>query len=143
MNKYIDSEIILQRKISPLIYVYVMIIIVIFLSLIIFSLLFNYKTYYNIKGIVIEEDNHYYIKSYIPLDKINYLVNNDAILINKKKYKYKIISIDSEYFTDNINTYQVVSIEINLEKNYQINNLSLDLKLQKENKKIINYIINK
>lgn len=143
MNKHIDSEIILQRKIRPLIYVYVMIIIVIFLSLIIFSLLFNYKTYYSIKGVVIEEDTHFYIKSYIPLDKINYLVNNNAILINKKKYKYNIISIDSEYFTDNINTYQVVNIEVNLEKNYQINNLSLDLKLQKENKKIINYIINK
>ena len=62
MNKYIDSEIILQRKVGPLIYVYIMIIIVIMLSLIIVFIILHYKTYYNVKGIVTSDENHYYIK---------------------------------------------------------------------------------
>ena len=40
--KYIDSEIILERKIGPLVYVYIMIIIVIMLSLIILFILCYY-----------------------------------------------------------------------------------------------------
>ena len=74
--KYIDSEIILQRKVEPLIYVYIMIIIVIVLSLIIFSILYHYKTYYNIKGTVVEENSHFYIKTFIPLEDIKYIVKN-------------------------------------------------------------------
>ena len=75
MNKYIDSEIILQRKVGPLIYVYIMIIIVIMLSLIIVFIILHYKTYYNVKGIVTSDENHYYIKIYVPLDNIKYLIN--------------------------------------------------------------------
>ena len=35
-------------------------------------MLFNYKTYYKIKGIVTEENDYYYIKTYIPLNNIKY-----------------------------------------------------------------------
>ena len=116
MNKYIDSEIILQRKVGPLIYVYIMIIIVIMLSLIIVFIILHYKTYYNVKGIVTSDENHYYIKIYVPLDNIKYLINNNIIKINNKDYEYKIISLDSEYFTDNTITYQVVMIEAKIPK---------------------------
>ena len=46
MNRYIDSEIILTRKIKYIVYVYVMIIIIMLLSLIIAFMLLDYKTYY-------------------------------------------------------------------------------------------------
>ena len=62
MNFYIDNEIILQRKISPIVYVYVMIIIILFLSLIIFFILFSYKTYYRTKGIVVKEGDSYRVE---------------------------------------------------------------------------------
>lgn len=143
MNKYIDSEIILQRKVGPLIYVYIMIIIVIMLSLIIVFIILHYKTYYNVKGIVTSDENHYYIKIYVPLDNIKYLINNNIIKINNKDYEYKIISLDSEYFTDNTITYQVVMIEVNIPSIYKFNNLNLELKFLKEDKRIIDYILKK
>ena len=139
MKYYIDSEIILSRKIEPIIFVYIMIIIVITLSLIIFLTLFHYKTYYKVKGIV--EGDNYYIRVYIPLDDTNYIVSNDIVRIDRKEYKYKIILIDSEFLIDNNNTYQAILIKVELPTKYKFNNLSLNLQFLKEDKKIIDYII--
>jgi len=139
--KYIDSEIILDRKIGPLVYVYIMIIIVIMLSLIMFFILCHYKTYYTARGVVINENEYFYIRVYIPLEDVKYITDNDVVMIDKKEYKYNVVMIDSEYFTDNVNTYQIVKIEVNLDSKYRFNNLTLDLKFLKEEKRIIDYII--
>ncbi|MGM9882417.1 MAG: hypothetical protein ACI31S_06215 [Bacilli bacterium] len=139
----IGSEIILQKKISSVVYVYVMIIIILTLSLIIFVFFKNYQTYYNAKGIVTEENNYNYVKVYISLDDIKYLLENSIVLLNNRAYNYEIIYADNEYYTDNIKTYQIITLKLELEEKYQINNLSLDLKFPKEDKKIINYIIKK
>lgn len=141
MKYYIGSGIIFSRKIEPLIYVYIMMIIVIALSLIMFMTLFHYKLYYKVKGIVQFDDEKYYIRLYIPLDKISYLTSNDNVMIDKKEYSYKILSIDEDFFTDNVNTYQIVYIEINIPSKYKFNNLSLDLHFLKEDKRVIDYII--
>ncbi len=141
MKYYIGSGIIFSRKIEPLIYVYIMMIIVIALSLIMFMTLFHYKIYYKVKGIVQFDDEKYYIRLYIPLDKISYLTSNDNVMIDKKEYSYKILSIDEDFFTDNVNTYQIVYIEINIPSKYKFNNLSLDLHFLKEDKRVIDYII--
>lgn len=143
MNRYIDSEIILTRKIKYIVYVYVMIIIIMLLSLIIAFMLLDYKTYYKLRGLVIKEDSSYYIKLYIPLDNIKFITNNNIIIIDNKKYYYQIREIDSEYFTDNITTYQIVTISLDIPNKYKYNNLTLDLKLIKENKKIIDYLLRK
>ena len=136
MNRYIDSEIILTRKIKYIVYVYVMIIIIMLLSLIIAFMLLDYKTYYKLRGLVTKDDSFYYIKLYIPLDNIKFITNNNIIIIDNKKYYYQIREIDSEYFTDNITTYQIVTINLDMPNKYKYNNLTLDLKLIKENKKI-------
>jgi len=141
MKYYIDSQIILGRRIEPLIYVYIMIIIVISLSLIIFLTLFHYKTYYKVKGIVEKNDGDYYIRIYMPLDDTNYLLDNDIVRIEKKEYKYKIMVIDSEFIIDNYNTYQSILIKINLPSKYEFNNLSLNLQFLKDNKRVIDYVI--
>lgn len=143
MNRYIDSEIILNRKINNFVYVYIMIIIIITLSLIIFFILFNYKTHYKVKGIVIKEDNLYYIKSYIPIDKVKHIINNSIVRIDNKNYKYKIHTINEEYLTDNNTTYEVVNLDIEITEKYIINNLVIDLYFIKEDKRIIDYIIRK
>ena len=79
MNRYIDSEIILTRKIKYIVYVYVMIIIIMLLSLIIAFMLLDYKTYYKLRGLVTKDDSSYYIKLYIPLDNIKFISNNGIL----------------------------------------------------------------
>lgn len=140
---YIDSEIILNRKIKYIMYVYVIIIVIILLSLIILSMLFNYKTYYKIKGIIMYENDSYYIKIYTPLDDVKYIVNNCFVTIDDEKYYYQIGNIDSEYLTANNNSYQIVTLLIDVPNKYKFNNLTLNLKFIRENMKIINYIIRK
>lgn len=140
MKYYIDSEIILAKKVEPLIYVYIMIIIIISLSLIIFMILFHYKTYYKVKGIV-EKDTDYYIRVYMPLDDIDYVISNNEVIINKVKYKFQIVMIDSEYISDNTNTYQAILIKVDLPLKYKFNNLSLNLQFLKEDKRVIDYLI--
>lgn len=138
MNKYIDSEIILTRKIKYFVYVYILIIIIITLSLITMSMIFNYKLYYKVKAIVTEDN---YLKVYMPLDDIKYILKNDYLFIDNKKYKYNIKEINKEYLTDNKVTYQAITLELSLPSEYKYHNLTLDIKLIKEDKKIIDYIL--
>ena len=116
MKYYIDSQIILGRKIAPLIYVYIMIIIVIALSLIIFLTLFHYRTYYKVKGVVEKVDDDYYIRVYFLLDDVNYLSDNE--------YKY-----------------QSILLKINIPSKYMFNNLCLNLQFIKDEKRVIDYIM--
>ena len=139
--KYIDSEIILQRKIGPLVYVYIMIIIVFILSLIILCFLFHYKIYYKTRGVVEYLNDDYYIRIYIPIEDIIYIIGNNTVKINKKDYVYSIYSVDNEYFTDNNNTYQIVKIKCDLDKKYRFNNLTIDLNFLRDNRRIIDYIL--
>lgn len=141
MNNYIGNQLLLNRSIKPIIYLYIMIIITITLSLIIFFMLCNYKTYYNIKAIVVLEEDNYYLDCYVPIDKISYFSNNE-LLLNRKKYRYSIINIDSNYYVSDLTSYQIIRIKLDLDKNYLYNNMVLNLKILKENKKIIEYLIN-
>lgn len=136
----IGSEIILQRKMTPIMYVYIMIIIVIMLSLIIVFILFRYRTYYEVRGVVEEDNSSYYVRCYIPIDCLKYITNNNIVKIDDNYYDYSIVSIDSEYFTDEVNTYQVVKIQIIMSEKYKFNNLTLNLKFLKDDKRIIDYI---
>lgn len=140
MNKYIDSEIILSRKIKYFVYVYILIIIIITLFLITMSMIFKYKLYYKVKAIVAEDNS---LKVYIPLNDTKYILKNDYLFIDNKKYKYSIKEINKEYLTDNMTTYQVITLELSLPSEYKYQNLTLDIKLIKENKKIIDYILRK
>ena len=136
----IDSRIILNRKIRPLVYIYIMILIICALSLIIICMLFHYKEYYFFKGTVIEEENSYYLKCYIPISETKYITLNDTLITDKKTYKYSIKSISEKYFSDNNETYQEVVLNINLDNKYKYNNLVLNLKLLKEDKMVIEYL---
>lgn len=141
MIKYIDNEIILQRKIGPLVYVYIMIIIVIMLSLIILFILCYYKTYYNVKGIVLNDNGSFYVRTYIPIEFLHFVTDNNIVKIDGRDYKYSIESIDSEYFTDNERTYQIVILKIDIDSKYRFNNMTLDLNFLKEDKRVIDYIL--
>ena len=106
-------------------------------------MLCHYKTYYTINGLVVNEDNHFYIRLYMPLDDIKTIIDNDVVMIDKKEYRYSVFMIDHEYFTDNVMTYQIVKIDVDLDSKYKFNNLTLKLNFIKDDKKIIDYIVAK
>ncbi len=141
MNNYIDSEIILQRRTSPFIYVYIMIILIVSLSLIIISILFDYEAYLDVKGVVVEDNNHFYIDIYINIDDIKFVTENNVLKINDSKYEYSTIKIDENIINDGRDNYHVVRIDTNLKDEYKYNNLVIMIKILKCKKKIINYFI--
>ena len=140
---YIDSEIILKRRVTPIVYVYVMIVIIIVLSLIMLLILYHYKTYYISSGVVIEEDNAFYIQSYVPIDDAKYLLDNNELEIDDVYYKYRIKEIDNNYFVSDNKVCQIMNIDINIPADYKYNNLTLSLKVLKEDKRVIDYILKK
>lgn len=105
-------------------------------------MIFKYQTYNKTVAEVIYENNHYYIIIYLPKNDVKNIASNNILYIDKKEYNYDIVKIESEYFEDNTNNYQKITLDIDLPSKYQINNLNLNIKLLKENKKIINYILN-
>ena len=72
---------------------------------------------------------------------IPYQASRSVVKIDNKEYNYKIISIDSEYFTDTTTTYQIIKIELESKDKYKINNLTLELDFLKESQRIIDYIL--
>lgn len=141
MNNCIDSRVICNRDIKSIVYVYIMIIIVIVLSLIIFLLLFHYKTYYRVRGIVYSDLDNYYLKVYVPIEDIMYFSGNSVLYIDDVSYEYSIISIDSEYYTNDIYTYVIVNIGFDIPLNYRYVNMAFEIKLVREDKRVIDYFI--
>lgn len=141
MNNCIDSKVICNRDIKSIVYVYIMIIIVIVLSLIIFLLLFHYKTYYMVRGIVYSDLDNYYLKVYVPIEDIMYFSGNSVLYIDDVSYEYSIISIDSEYYTNDIYTYVIVNIGFDIPLNYRYVNMAFEIKLVREDKRVIDYFI--
>ena len=75
-----------------------------------------------------------------PYGIIKYIINNNTLSINNKIYNYNIINVDNNLYVtqENIN-YLLVYLSYN--EIPKINNLVLEVKILKENKKIIYYIL--
>ena len=111
---------------------YILIVIILITIYIIFT--YQYQTYYQVKGKMI--DNKLEIKIYVK--DIPYAVNNDHLLIDNKTYDYQIIDISNLYIDDDDNNYCYLYLEIiNL---YNIDNYVYEIKFPKENKRLIAYL---
>lgn len=125
---------------------YYMVVILITLFLIFLILFCNYykvTIYFESKLVVNCQENEckYYI--YVPLDKIATINDSKVIKINKDNYPYQINNIEEiAYDEKNLINYQIVQININLKKDYQINNLVIDIKILEKEEKLINLIKN-
>ena len=140
MNNSIYSEIFLRKKI-PLLYNLIAFMFLILIIIIIIILNMNYYSSIKTIGIIEELDNNYYLKLVIEDKEIKYLINNNYLYLEKEIYYYKIYKIDEELYSKNNKNYKIIYLKIKLNKEYKINNLNLNIKINKENKKIINYII--
>lgn len=137
MNNSIYAEIFLRKSLS---YIYKLLIIIVFIIIIIsiFILNMNYKSTINTTAKVVLVDNTYYTMIAIKDENINYIINNNYLKHNNKDIYYKVSEITEEYYQDN---YRILYLKTKLDKKYKINNLNIDVKFDKENKKIINYIL--
>lgn len=135
MNDILDIEIILNKQKYPITYNIGLLIFIILLAFLYTSYTYQYKTYYITKGTVIDGD----IKLFVQIDDIKYFTNNDKLIIDNLPYDYIVDRIDEEMYVDtSFNNYKYVYLKVNNLNN--INNYVYEIKLVKENKKIIEYL---
>lgn len=136
MNEILDIEIILNNNKYHKIYDISTILIICICIFIYVTIMYNYQTYYITKGRIIDNK----LELMVSLENIKYITNqNNLILDNNKTYNYKIVRISDEIYLDEAyNNYKYIYLEVKNLNN--IDNYVYDLKIKKENKKIIEYL---
>lgn len=135
MNDILDIEIILKKQTYHKIYNIGLILIIILLIFLYISCVYKYQSYYISRGIV--KDNT--LELLVNLDDIKYFYNQNIIKIENRDYKYQIKSISEKLYVDeSLNNYKYLYLEVNNLK--YINNYVYEVKIPKENKKIIEYL---
>ena len=137
MNDILDIEIILKKqKYHPIYNIGTILIIIMFLFIYI-SFTYKYKSYYITKGTLIDGN----IKLLVKINDIKYFINNSNLKINNNIHNYQIEKINENIYVDeSYNNYQEIYLKVDGISN--INNYVYEIKLEKENKKIIEYLIN-
>jgi len=136
----INSYIIINKQNGFIIKLFIFISIVLFISLL-FVLNLKYTKYYQTKAYVINKNNEYKLIIYLSPNKLNLIKDNDNIVIENIKYKYKINSISKDYILiNNLDNYKEVILNIELKEKDKINNNILEVKFLESKKKIIYYL---
>ena len=139
MNNSIETELILSSKL-PLKKGYIVIILILIITF--FALPYKYKTFINLNSTVKSIDDEYVLTTYIKNKDFKYLINNNKLIFNSKEYSYTDIIISEENYVDKDNDIvKLVYLKTDLESIYLIDNYILTAKIEKENKRIISYIL--
>lgn len=133
MNYKIDS--ILNRNNYGKIYNLNYFIICILLIFIYIIFTYKFETYYYFKGKIVNNN----LEVLINLDELDYLSNNNTLIINNLNYTYKIVNISNLYIDNNYHNYLYAYLEINNLTN--INNYIYEFKIKKDNKVLAKYLI--
>lgn len=135
----LDKEIILNKKITKSYFI------IFFLTLMIVSIIillfFPYKSYYQTNAIVTQDNNKYLLKIKTDLSSLKVISNCNFLTMDDNEYYYQIYKIDNYLLNQDDKNYLNVYLKLNLDKKYQINNYVLPIKVEKETKRIINYLV--
>lgn len=135
MNDILDIEIILKKQKYHQVYNIGFILIIILLISIYVSFIYTYRTYYISKGTMINGN----LELLVNIDDIKYITNNNSLKINNISHNYIVKEISKELYVDeSLNNYKYIYLKVNNLNN--IDNYVYDVKLVKENKKLIEYV---
>lgn len=142
MNNSIEAEIFLRKEIS-FVYKIVLLVMILIVCMTFIILNMNYQTVLNLDAMVKRVNNIYLVMMQVSADDIKYIINNNKIKIDDDEFYYEVYKIDKElYISDNMKNYKVVYLRLNLDKKYQVDNLAVSVKVNKENKMIFEYLKN-
>ena len=126
MNDILELECILKRERYPSIYKFGWLMIII---IILFLYVINTYKY-----------QRYYIELLVPINDLKYVTDNKQIILDGKKYSYNVNEISKDiYVDDKYNNYKYIYIDI--PGLSSVNNYVYQVKLEKENKSLANYLL--
>ena len=137
------SYVILNRKPSLIIKIFIFNIIIL-VSLIIWGInTLYYQTYLTFLSKVVNYNDKYVLEILTPISKVTQIKNQNKIIIDKNTYNYQIYEIDNNVVFINNTNHQKIYLEIpNLCTKYLINGYKMDVKFPGKKQKIINYLKN-
>ena len=137
----IDSYIILNRKPSIILKVYLFNIILIIIIVIWGINTFYYQNYFQIHSEISNFNSFYFLEVLIPVKEVNQITKQNKIIIDKKEYYYQVYKINPDIIYKNNINYQKIYLEVNaLEDFYQKKGYHVVAKIPKERKRIIDYL---
>lgn len=137
----LESHIILTKQYSSYYVLSTLYVIIINIVIIILCVL-DYQVYITTKASVEVTTNEIHLLVPVKLNDVKYYTNNNYLLIEEKEYPYHIHKIDSSLSIDETGeNYQLLKLVVDLPEQYQINNYLVTIKIPKEKRKIINYLL--
>ncbi len=136
-----NSYIILNRKTNFIIKIF-MCIVVFLIILVIWGInTLSYRSFFHIHSQLLNLDSFYYLEVLIPVEEVNFITNKNKIVINSREYNYQVYKIDPNIIFHQQKNCVKLYLEVeNLDDAYKINGYQLDVKIEKESKKIIDYL---
>lgn len=139
----IDSYIIINRKPSLIIKLFIYNIL--FLTLLVIWCIntFYYHSFFQVHSQILRINSLYCLEVLIPVEGVNIITSKSKIEIASKIYNYQVYKIDPNAFYDGNKNYQKLYLKIDdLEDFYKINGYQMEVKIEKTSKKIIDYFKN-
>lgn len=138
----IDSYIILNRKPRLILKLFVIIIFGLMILVIWGINTFQYHSFFHIHSQILKINNLYYLEILVPAKEVQFVTNKTILEMNSKKYNYQVYQIDQNVvYLNNANYLKVYLKVVDLEQTYQFNGYQVEVIIEKERKKIIDYII--
>ena len=127
--RMMNKSLVVNKKSSLLVVIWLLSLIILFISFFIVFKYYRFNTYETSLGYVKKIEDDYKIVTY--LKKFDKLKNYNIILDNKT-YEFEIESISEDYYIIDGSNYYEIIITMNLNDTYKINNNILNLKFEKE-----------
>ena len=138
----IDSYIIINRKTNLIIKCFVFNICVIMILIVWGINTFEYQSYFHIHSKILNFNSYYLMEVLIPEKEVNQIIKKKKLLIGNKEYTYHVDEVSDDIIYKNNINYKKMYLEVfKLDDIYKFNNYRLEIKVPKEKKKILDYLL--
>lgn len=120
---------------------FLLIVLVLLILLVIFACKFKYKSYVSTTGVVVVNNENYYIDILVPKDNFQEFINLNNIFINDNLVPIKIIDISKSLVILENENFYIIQIETMLEEFNQIENNILNVQFYYKDEILIKKII--
>lgn len=137
----IDSYIILHRKTSIIIKIFIFNLFLIGIFVIFGINNLEYQTSFQLHSKILNFNSYYLLELLVPVKEVNLITNQNKIVIDAREYQYFVYTVDSNIVYENDENCQKVYLKIvDLDEEYLKNGYQMTVKFFKEKKKIIDYL---
>ena len=118
----INSYIIINRKTSSIIKLFILNIFILTFIVIWGINTFYYQSFIQLHSKILYYKSNYYMEVLVPVKEVKQITNKNKLILNSKIYNYQIYNIDNNVIYINHTNFQKVYLKIqNLDKSYKIN----------------------